>query len=144
MAIISMTLERKSGDFHMEVRNGDGVALLTDGSPDIGGQGKGVRPMELLLAALASCSSIDVVLILKKQRQQLDDIKVHITGDRVSVLKHSEYRHIHLHFEIHGKVSEPRARKAIEMSLGTYCSVAQILKKTATISYDLVINPVDH
>ena len=99
----------------------------------------GARPMELLLMSLASCSSIDIILILQKQRQQLEDIRIEVEAERTSVGKHSEFSHIHMNFLLTGKIKPEKARKAIDLSLDTYCSVAQILKKTASISYDFSI-----
>ena len=95
--------------------------------------------MELLLMSLASCSAIDVLLILKRQRQSCEDIKISVKADRVKVENHSEFSKIHLDFELFGVIKEEKARKAIDLSLDSYCSVAQILKKTAEISYDFSI-----
>ncbi|MBK8506829.1 MAG: OsmC family protein [Saprospiraceae bacterium] len=140
MANVQLSLRRKSGEFHLESTNQNGNTVDTDGSPDIGGQGNGLRPMELLLASLASCSAIDIILIMKKQRQQLDDIRIDVLAERVSVGNHSEFASIHMSFHFDGNIKEEKAKRAIDLSLDDYCSVAQILKKTAKISYDFDIN----
>ncbi len=139
MSEVTVKTERISGTYHLKSTNASGNMVETDGSPDIGGEGKGARPMELLLMSLASCSVIDVILILKKQRQTLDDIKVDITAQRHSVENHSEYSSIHMHFSLYGQIKEQKAQKAIDLSLDEYCSVAQILKKSATITADFTI-----
>jgi putative redox protein len=140
MANVQLSLRRKSGVFHLESTNQNGNTVDTDGSPDIGGQGNGLRPMELLLASLASCSAIDIILIMKKQRQQLDNIKIDVLAERINVGNHSEFASIHMFFHFYGTIKEEKAKRAIDLSLDDYCSVAQILKKTAKISYDFDIN----
>ncbi|MCB0687418.1 MAG: OsmC family protein [Saprospiraceae bacterium] len=140
MSKVYLSLARKSGEFHLQSTNSAGNTVDTDGSPDIGGQGNGLRPMELLLASLSSCSAIDIILIMKKQRQVLDDIKIDVEAERVNVGNHSEFSKIHLTFHFYGEVKEEKAKRAIDLSLDHYCSVAQILKKTAEITYDFDIN----
>ena len=140
MAKVQFSLMRKSGEFHLEGMNAAGNVMHTDGAPDIGGTGQGLRPMELLLASLGSCSAIDVILILKKQRQSLEDIKIDIVADRITVGNHSEFEKINLFFHLYGNIKESKAKRAIELSLDEYCSVAQILKKTADITYQFDIN----
>lgn len=143
MSKVKLSVRRKSGEFHLESINENGNIAHTDGAPDIGGQGKGLRPMEMLLASLASCSAIDIILIMKKQRQQLDDIKIDVDADRITVGNHSEFETIHLSFHFYGKIKEEKAKRAIDLSLDEYCSVAQILNKTAKITYDFDINDGD-
>ena len=121
--------------------NADGKSIETDGSPAIGGEGKGVRPMELLLAALGSCSTIDIVLILGKQRQKLDDIKVEIEAQREKEGNYSIFKSIHLKFDLFGTIKEEKAKRAIELSMNEYCSVAMALRKTSEISYEFQIHP---
>lgn len=140
MANVQLSLKRKSGEFHLESTNQAGITSQCDAAPAIGGQGMGLRPMEMLLASLGSCSAIDVILILKKQRQKLEDIRIDINAERVDVGNHSEFATIHLFFHLYGEIKEQKARKAIELSLEDYCSVAQILNKTARITYDVDIN----
>jgi len=139
MSQVEIQTQRISGSYHLRSSNAQGMTVDTDGSPDIGGTNKGARPMELLLMSLASCSAIDVLLILKRQRQSCDDIKILVKADRVKIENHSEFAHIHMDFELFGDIKEEKARKAIDLSLDSYCSVAQILKKTAEISYDFSI-----
>ena len=140
MSKVEFSITRRSGEFHLEGRNAAGNIVLTDGSPDIGGTGLGARPMELLLASLGSCSAIDVILILKKQRQKLTDIKIDISAERVDVDHHSEFKSIHLFFHLYGDIKESKAETAIGLSINDYCSVAQILNKTAKITYQFDIN----
>ena len=141
MSEVKISLERTSGVFHLTSTNAQGKTVETDGSPAIGGTGQGVRPMELILMGLGSCSSIDVILILQKQRQELTDIKIDIMATRQDVDNHSEYKTIHMIFHLFGNIKPKKAQKAIALSVESYCSVAQLLKHTATITYDFTITP---
>ena len=131
---MKITIQRLNDAVHMEARNEDNVTLNMDGTPDIGGINGGFRPMQMLLAAAGGCASIDVVGILKKQRQQLDDLKVEVTGERVNVEEYSEFKTIHLHFIFTGKIDEKKAARAVALSLSKYCSVSKTLEKTAEIT----------
>jgi putative redox protein len=137
---VEVSLKRVSGLFHLETKNLFGQKISTDGAPSIGGTGKGLRPMELVLSALGSCSAVDVILILKKQRQKLEDIQIHIQANRVKVGKVSEYRDIHLHFYLFGDIKPKKAEQALMLSLEEYCSVAHLLRHTTNITYAFSIN----
>lgn len=135
-----ITIQRLNDAVHMEAKNEDDVTIRMDGTPDIGGINGGFRPMQMLLAAAGGCSAIDVVGILKKQRQNPDDLKIEVTGDRVKVDEYSEFRSIHLHFILTGELDEKKVARAIDLSLTKYCSVSKTLEKTAKItsSFEIV------
>lgn len=124
----------------MEASNEDGNTLQMDGSKDIGGDGKGMRPMQLLLAAVGGCSAIDVLLMLKKQRQQVDSFDVEVEGEIEKVEDHKLFREICLHFKINGQVEMEKVEKAIRLSMEKYCSVSKTLEPTAHITYKLTVN----
>lgn len=124
----------------MEAANEEGNTLMMDGSPDIGGEGKGMRPMQLLLAALGGCSAIDVILILKKQRQEIISFEVEVEGEREKTGDYSLYRDIVLHFIMSGNIDEAKAEKAVALSLEKYCSVAKTLEPTAKIAHKITIH----
>lgn len=127
-------VKRLNDAVHMEAENEDGATLQMDGSADIGGINGGFRPMQMLLAAAAGCSTIDIVGILKKQKQNPDDITVEVTGDRQSVGTYSEFKAIHMHYIFTGDVDEKKAERAIDLSVNKYCSVSKTLEKTAKIT----------
>ncbi|MDX1590595.1 MAG: OsmC family protein [Balneolaceae bacterium] len=131
---MKITIQRLNQDVHMEAVNEDGVSVHMDGTPDIGGKNLGFRPMQMLLAAAGGCSTIDIIDILKKQRQKLDDIKVEATGERVSRGNYTEFSMIHLHYILSGDLDEKKVARAIELSLTKYCSVTKTLEKTAEVS----------
>lgn len=123
--------------------SGSGHAVILDGSPEIGGRNLGIRPMEMILIGLAGCTTMDVLSILKKQRQPVTDCVIEVDAQR-----HSDYPKvfdkIHLHFVITGcHLKEPQIKRAIDLSAEKYCSVSAMLSKTATITYDYEIVPAD-
>ena len=127
-------MNRLNKAMHFEATNETGNSIEMDGSPDIGGENKGVRPMELLLMGVAGCSSIDIVMILKKMRQNLIDIKVEVDGEKEKAETYSFYKTIHAHYKLYGDLDEKKVKKAIDLSLDKYCSVSKIMEKTATIT----------
>ena len=137
---MKINITRKGTDFGMEARNEEGCSLLMDSAPDFGGSGQGMRPMQLLLSALGGCSTIDVITILKKQKQQVASIEIDVEGAREKTNAYSLFRSIHLHFKIDGAVDRKKADAAIKLSLGKYCSVAKTLEPTAAITYTLTLN----
>lgn len=124
----------------MEAVNEDGATVHMDGTADIGGRNLGFRPMQMLLAAAGGCSSIDIIGILKKQRQNPDDFRVEITGERESIDQYTEFKSIHLHYTVTGNVDKGKLARAIDLSLNKYCSVTKTLEKTAKItsSFEIV------
>lgn len=134
---MKVTLRRINEAVHFEAINEEGNTVQIDGSPDIGGEGMGVRPMQLLLMSLAGCSSIDVVMILKKMRQPYDDFRVEVVGERAMDEKPAVFRKIHLHFVLTGEdISAEKVAKAISLSVDKYCSVARMIDKMAEITAD--------
>ncbi len=135
---MKLTLHREEAPFRFDITNPQGFTLSTDASAKAGGSEQGFRPMELLLAGLASCTSIDIVLILQKQKQVIDDYRVEISGERGEGVP-SVFTDIHLHFVLKGQLEENKVKRAIDLSLEKYCSAAAMLNKTATITADFEI-----
>ncbi|TVR37110.1 MAG: OsmC family peroxiredoxin, partial [Balneolaceae bacterium] len=132
---MKISIQRLNDAVHMEASNDDGATLQMDGTDAIGGINGGFRPMQMLLAAAGGCSAIDVVGILKKQRQNPDDLKIEVTGERVDVEGYSEFKSIHIHFTLKGShLDEKKVARAIDLSLNKYCSVSKTLEKTAKIT----------
>lgn len=114
-------------------------AILMDGSPEAGGRNLGARPMELVLLGLGGCSSFDVVLILKKQRQEITDCVAEISADRADI-DPKVFTRIHLHFIVTGKNLKPeQVDRAIKLSAEKYCSASIMIGKTAEITHDFEI-----
>ena len=127
------------GNVSFLAESGSGHAVLMDGAPEAGGQNLGPRPMELLLMGLGGCSSFDVVLILKKARQDITDCVVEIGAQRASS-DPKVFTDIHLHFIITGhNIKTQQVERAIDLSAEKYCSASIMLKQTVNITHDYEI-----
>lgn len=138
-----INLKRQNKAVHLKAFNEEGASISIDGAKDIGGENKGLRPMQLLLAAIGGCSTMDIVSILNKQKQKLDDIRVVIDGEREKDKIPSLFEKIHVHFILSGQLDEKKAKRAIDLSTKTYCSVSRIIEKTAHITYSYEIIPTE-
>lgn len=119
---------------------GSGGELVLDGAPEIGGEGRGMRPMELLLAAIASCSSMDVVKILTQQREPLGNLEIEARGERKDATP-APYQSVHLRFVAHGGVDAHKLERAVKLAVEKYCSVVETLSKDVTVTYEAVALP---
>ena len=139
---VTINLSRVSGDFGFEARDQNGHTVKMDTSPESGGENFGVRPMQMLLMGLAGCSGIDVISILKKQRQQVVDYKMVVTGDREKGKEPSLWQDVALEFHIYGPVDQDKAERAVELSVNKYCSVAATLTGSGTaLTYKVFVHP---
>ena len=125
-------LERKKGAFGFDVKDELGHLLQTDSSRENGGDDYGFRPMQLLLAALGSCSAIDMVAILSKQRQEISDMVIEIEGEREKDVIPSLWKTISVVYNLKGNIDAEKAEKAATLSMEKYCSVAETLRRGGT------------
>ncbi len=133
--------ERTVGDFGMSITDQKDHTMIIDIPVDQGGQGSGFRPMQTLLAALIGCSSVDVVSILKKQRQDLQSLKISVDGEREKDKEPSVWVNVEVLFEMTGEVEPSKAYRAAELSINKYCSVAETLRRAgATITFKVLVN----
>ncbi len=138
----TIELIRASGDFGFEASDEYGHTVKMDSSPESGGQNYGVRPMQMLLMGLGGCSAIDVITILNKQRQQVQEYRMVISGDREQGKEPSLWTDINIEFHLHGDINEDKAQKAVELSVKKYCSVAATLEKAgAKIKWQVYLYP---
>ena len=137
---MKIDIARQNNAYHMLASNDESNTVSIDGSPEIGGEGKGMRPMQLILSGIGSCSAIDVISILKKQKQDLQDIKIEVTGDREEGKVPAVFTKIHLHFRVFGDLDEAKVARAIKLSMDQYCSVSKMLEKSVEITYDYEIS----
>lgn len=106
-----------------------GHTLIIDGPPDHGGKNLGARPMEMVLMGLGGCTSIDVIDILKKSRQDVTDCVTQLTAERASTIP-AVFTKIHIHFVVTGKALKARqVERAIELSATKYCSATLMLQR---------------
>jgi putative redox protein len=116
---------------------GSGHAIVIDGPQEIGGRNLGPRPMELMLLSVGACSAVDVVMILKKARQQITDCVIDVTSKRAET-DPKVFTDIHLHFVITGKaLGENQVKRAVELSAEKYCSASIMLGRAgAKVTHD--------
>jgi putative redox protein len=116
--------------------SGSGHAVIMDGPPESGGRNLGVRPMEMLLIGMGGCTAFDVVLILKKARQQVTDCVVEIEAARADAVPRV-FTRIHVRFIVTGfGLADKQVARAVELSAEKYCSASIMLGKSANITHD--------
>lgn len=139
---MEVVLNRLDQDFHFEAKGSSPIPVHIDAAEGIGGHNAGARPMELLLMGLGGCTAIDVILILKKQRQVVEDFQIRVSGDREKIegTEKTPFRQINIQFELKGEIDGSKALKAIQMSMDKYCSATAQLEPSSTITHTLVLN----
>lgn len=101
--------------------------------------GPGVSPMQLLLLGVGGCTAIDIVDILRKQRQPLEDLEVLVTGDREEEYP-KPWRAMHIHYIVYGSGIDPlKIERAIELSVEKYCGAHATVAGVAKMSHDYEI-----
>ena len=133
---MGLELNRIEEPFVFELKNDEGVICGIDANPSIGGKGKGFRPMELLAGSLAGCASIDILLILKKQRIEPTHFGIKIETKRVDVVP-SIFDEIKLIFEVNNGIPQEKLEKAIRLTLDKYCSVSASLKEEVKVVFEV-------
>ena len=124
-----------------ETASGHGVVM--DGPPDIGGQNLGPRPMEMVLVGLGGCTTVDVIMILKKAQQQVIDCRVEISAERAETVP-KVYTKIHVHYVVSGRGLDPKkVERAVKLSAEKYCSVSKMLEQAAEVTHDFEVVEVD-
>lgn len=128
-----------TGGVSFSATTDSGHTVVMDGAPEAGGQDKGPRPMELVLAGTGGCTSFDVVHILRKSRQEITDCVAEVEAERAPT-DPKVFTRIHIHFVVTGRNLDPKkVAHAIELSATKYCSASIMLAKTAKITHDFKI-----
>ena len=139
--MVFVELERVQGDYGFRAKDAAGHTLQTDTSPENGGADFGLRPMQTLLMALGGCSGIDIVAILKKQRQQIENFTMKINGEREVDKIPSLWKTVHVDFYLSGDIDTDKATKACSLSIEKYCSVAETLRRAgAAVTWQVHVN----
>ena len=141
---MKITLKRIDDAFHFEAKNEDGRTVQIDAAEKIGGRNQGVRPMQMLLMGAAGCAAIDIISILKKQRQDISDFDIEADGEReVPAVKGEAavFNEVAIHFKLKGKIDAEKAKRAVELSMEKYCSASKTLRLAgAKIDYKIFVN----
>lgn len=135
-----ITVRRADPPFHFVATNEAGVEVHMD----TGDAPKGAGPVQMLVMALAGCSGIDIVDILTKGRQPVDDFGVELDYERDRSQVPALLSKVHAHYVLTGDLDPDKVRRAIELSLDKYCTVSKILEKTVPITYSFSINGERH
>lgn len=121
---------------------GSGHGVVMDGPPEFGGRNLGVRPMEMLLLGMGGCTQFDVLLILRKARQEVTDCVVELEAERAEI-DPKVFTRIHAHFILTGKaLSEKQVERAIKLSAEKFCSASIMLGAMATVTHDYEIRDI--
>ena len=134
-------LKRLDDAFHFEAVSETGNIAHMDAGENLGGHNKGVRPMQMLLMGLGGCSAIDIVMILKKQKQIIDSFEISIDGERQPGKEPSLWETVEVHFKLKGTIEKEKAERAVQLSMDKYCSVSKTLELAgAKITYKVSVN----
>jgi putative redox protein len=126
-----------TGKRHFESIGISGTTVNIDARQEDGGEGRGNRPMELLLMGLTGCTGIDIAMILERMRQPLDSLEIEAEGIRKE--DHPKaFTEIHLTYRMNGQITPDKAWRSIHLSEDKYCSASASL--SARITPHLVLN----
>jgi putative redox protein len=133
------TVKWIDGGMSFVAETDSGHVLVMDGAPEGGGRNLAPRPMETVLAGTGGCTAYDVVLILKRSKQDITGCEVQVKATRAET-DPKVFTHIHLHFVVRGHALRPNlVEHAIRLSHEKYCSASIMLGKTAEITHDYEI-----
>jgi putative redox protein len=127
------------GPMRFDVTTGSGHTVALDVVAAEGGADSGPSPMELLLVALAGCTGMDVISILRKMRQQVSGYEVHVHGARAETHPRVFTQITVEHIVTGHAMDEAAVRRAVELSESTYCGVSNTLNKTAEITTAITV-----
>jgi putative redox protein len=118
---------------------GSGHAIVMDTDAEFGGANTGMRPMELLLIGVGGCSGMDIVSVLKKKKQKLTGLEVHVDGKKAEDYP-QKYTDINIEYTVRGRgLSDEAVKKAVDLSMEKYCSVKATLEGSAKITFSYTI-----
>lgn len=135
---MNIKLNRINDDFLFECTNKNGHKILLDNTSQPDAQG--VSPMEAVLMAVAGCSGIDVVAILKKQRQEITHFSAEVEGERIQKDEAKPFSKILVKFMLEGNINPNKAWKAAQLSFDKYCSVSKTLEPQVEMVFSVWVN----
>ena len=137
---MKVNLNRINQNYLFEVTNDNGHKVLLDNKSKKEGKVEGASPLELLLAALAGCSGIDIIAILNKQKTNPTDLKMDVEGERIPNVAPSLFYKIKVNVRLEGDIPPEKAKRAVCLSFDKYCSVAKTLEYSTPIKYSIFSN----
>ena len=136
---MKIILNRINNDYLFECTNSLGNKILLDNTSQ-SEETNGVSPMETILMAVAGCSAIDMVSILKKQRQEIIQFSAEVVGERIQVDEAKPFKTIMVSFRLEGNIDPKKAERAVALSFEKYCSVSKTLEPNVTVNYEVFVN----
>ena len=139
--MISIQLELQGTEEHsFRAVDAKGNVVELDANESAQNTNLGARPMQLLLMALGGCSGVDILSILKKQKQKVEQLTITVQGEREPKVP-SPWKSVHVIFDFKGELEEQKCERACALSLEKYCSVAETLRLAgAAITWKVAVN----
>lgn len=137
---MKIELKRIDDDYHFELKNERGHITHIDSKAAVGGHDLAPSPMEYVLMGVAGCSAIDIISILKKQRQKITEYRAEVNGSRVKIEDATPFKEIDVIVYLEGEITPEKAKRAAQLSFEKYCSVSKTLEPTASVNYKVVVN----
>lgn len=132
---MEINIERANKEVLFQITNASDAEAYIDGAPEIGGVNGGLRPMEMVLAAVATCSAFEIINILKKQRQPLEDLSMKVKGKRENKGTAKPFSQIDVAFYVKGDVDAKKAERAADLAINKYCSAKASLDPAIQVNY---------
>jgi len=137
---MKVSLERINNDYLFEGKGPNNISVAIDSK--INDEVQGASPMELLLMAVGGCNAIDIISILKKQRQEVTAYKVEVEGARAAVKDAKPFTSMHVKVFLEGEIDPKKAKRAAALSFDKYCSVSITIEKSVKITYEVILNGI--
>jgi putative redox protein len=138
MSTTNLITTKWLGNMAFESSNPSGLNLIIDAGPDAGGEGKGLKPKALMLSALAGCSGLDVAMLIKKMKLDVDEFRIDISANLTD--EHPKYYDA-LTIEYHFKgnnLNEKKLQRAVDLSVEKYCGVMEMFRKFAKLKIETI------
>lgn len=135
---MNISLKRINDDYRFEATNKNGFTVTFDNTSEPDAQG--VSPMESLLMAATACSGIDIITILKKQRQSITGFSAEAEGERTEVVGAKPFSRLIIHYKLEGEIDPQKAQKAAALSFEKYCSVTKSLNPKTVVDFSVTVN----
>lgn len=137
---MKITLERIGKEYYMEAKGKAGIAIPMDhsGAAEV----KGSSPMEVLLSAVAGCSAIDIISILKKQRIEIEEYRAEVVGERKKLAAATPFESMKVRVYLKGEIPVDKAKRAAALSFEKYCSVSLSMTGCVALEWEVYVNDV--
>ena len=135
---MKVTLNRINDNFLFEAKGASDVSVFIDSKTD--GVAKGASPMELILMGIGGCNAIDIISILKKQRQVVDSYRIEVEGKRKEVREAKPFDSAHVTVYLEGDINPEKAKRAASLSFDKYCSVSITMEGCVKVTHEIVLN----